>query len=180
MDKRKETTVTVSMVKLNFSLFFIIIALSFGIGYLHIFLSGGVQVEVEVTLLTMFLFIIAMIVLVCIHEAIHLIGFRYIGGVPWSELKWGVNWKLGVAYAHSKQAVTVKQMKKVLMLPFLPTGILPIVLGLAMNLEPLSFLGILLTGGCIGDIAVYQKVSKFPDDALVKDHPSKPQFTVYE
>jgi hypothetical protein len=56
MDKRKETTVTVSMVKLNFSLFFIIIALSFGIGYLHIFLSGGVQVEV--TLLTMFLFII--------------------------------------------------------------------------------------------------------------------------
>lgn len=53
MDKRKETTVTVSMVKLNFSLFFIIIALSVGIGYLHIFLSGGVQVEV--TLLTMFL-----------------------------------------------------------------------------------------------------------------------------
>ena len=53
MDKRKETTVTVSMVKLNSSLFFIIIALSVGIGYLHIFLSGGVQVEV--TLLTMFL-----------------------------------------------------------------------------------------------------------------------------
>ena len=26
--------------------------------------------------------------------------------------------KLGVAYAHSKQAITVKQMKKVLMLPF--------------------------------------------------------------
>lgn len=89
MDKRKETTVTVSMVKLNFSLFFIIIALSFGIGYLHIFLSGGVQVEV--TLLTMFLLLSQMMVLVCIHEAIHLIGFRYIGGVPWSELKWGVN-----------------------------------------------------------------------------------------
>ena len=41
-------------------------------------------------------------------------------------------------------------------------------------------LGILLTAGCMGDIALYQKVSKFPDDALVKDHPSKPQFTVYE
>ncbi|MEH7221092.1 DUF3267 domain-containing protein, partial [Bacillus toyonensis] len=38
----------------------------------------------------------------------------------------------------------------------------------------------LLTAGCIGDISLYQKVSKFPDDALVKDHPSKPQFTVYE
>ncbi|MGF2768860.1 DUF3267 domain-containing protein [Bacillus cereus] len=178
MDKRKETTVTVSMVKLNVYAFLIIFVLAFGISFLHALLSGGVQVEI--TLPTVFLFIIAMIVLVCIHEAIHLIGFRYIGGVPWSELKWGVNWKLGVAYAHSKQAVTVKQMKKVLMLPFLPTGILPIVLGVAMNLEPLSFLGILLTAGCIGDIALYQKVSKFPDDAQVIDHPSKPQFTVYE
>ncbi|HDR7543965.1 diaminopimelate epimerase [Bacillus cereus] len=178
MDKRKGTTVAVSMVKLNVYAFLIIFVLAFGISFLHALLSGGVQVEI--TLPTVFLFIIAMIVLVCIHEAIHLIGFRYIGGVPWSELKWGVNWKLGVAYAHSKQAVTVKQMKKVLMLPFLPTGILPIVLGLAMNLEPLSFLGILLTAGCIGDIALYQKVSKFPDDAQVIDHPSKPQFTVYE
>ncbi|PEU90071.1 diaminopimelate epimerase [Bacillus anthracis] len=178
MDKRKETIVTVSMVKLNIYAFLIIFALAFGIGYLHIFLSGGVQFEV--TLLTMFLFIIAMLVLVCIHEAIHLIGFRYIGGVPWSELTWGVNWKLGVAYAHSKQAITVKQMKKVLMLPFLPTGILPIVIGLATNMPSISFLGILLTAGCMGDIALYQKVSKFPDDAQVKDHPSKPQFTVYE
>ncbi|EOO31078.1 hypothetical protein ICM_04070 [Bacillus cereus BAG1X2-3] len=178
MENRKETTVAVSMVKLNVYAFLIIFVLAFGISFLHALLSGGVQVEI--TLPTVFLFISAMIVLVCIHEAIHLIGFRYIGGVPWSELKWGVNWKLGVAYAHSKQAVTVKQMKKVLMLPFLPTGILPIVLGIAMNLEPLSFLGILLTAGCIGDIALYQKVSKFPDDAQVIDHPSKPQFTVYE
>ncbi|MGR5968167.1 DUF3267 domain-containing protein [Bacillus paranthracis] len=178
MDNRKEMTVTVSMVKLNIYSLLIIFALAFGIGYLHIFLSGGVQIEF--TLPVMFLLIIGMIVFVCIHEAIHLIGFRYIGGVPWSELTWGVNWKLGAAYAHSKKEITVKQMKKVLMLPFLPTGILPIVLGLAMNLEPLSFLGILLTAGCMGDIALYQKVSKFPDDALVKDHPSKPQFTVYE
>ncbi|CUB09062.1 hypothetical protein BN2127_JRS1_00846 [Bacillus cereus] len=166
------------MVKLNFYLFFIIIALSIGISYLHIFLLG--EFQLEITLLTMFLFIIAMIALVCIHEAIHLIGFRYIGGVPWSELKWGVNWKLGVAYAHSKHAITVKQMKKVLMLPFLPTGILPIVIGVAMNMPSISFLGILLTAGCIGDMVLYQKVSKFPDDALVQDHPSKPQFTVYE
>ncbi|KMP98389.1 DUF3267 domain-containing protein [Bacillus cereus] len=178
MENRKETTVAVSMVKLNVYAFLIIFVLAFGISFLHALLSGGVQVEI--TLPTVFLFISAMIVLVCIHEAIHLIGFRYIGGVPWSELKWGVNWKLGVAYAHSKQAVTVNQMKKVLMLPLLPTGILPIVLGIAMNLEPLSFLGILLTAGSIGDIALYQKVSKFPDDAQVIDHPSKPQFTVYE
>lgn len=178
MDERKEATVAVSMVKLNFYSFFIILALAIGISYLHTLLSG--EFQIEITLPIMFLFIIAMIVLICIHEALHLIGFRYIGGVPWSELKWGVNLKLGVAYAHSKKAITVKQMKKVLMLPFVPTGVLPIVIGLAMNVQSLSFLGILLTAGCIGDVALYQKISKFPDDALVIDHPSKPQFTIYE
>ena len=112
MDKRAETTVTISMVKLNIYALLIIFVLAFGISFLHSLLSGGVQLEF--TLPTIFLFMIAMLVLVCIHEAIHLIGFHYIGCVPWSELKWSVNWKLGVAYAHSKQAITVKQMKKVL------------------------------------------------------------------
>ncbi|MEK7014317.1 MULTISPECIES: DUF3267 domain-containing protein [Bacillus] len=178
MDKRKETTVSVSMFKLNVYVFIIMIPVMIGISYLHTLLSE--EFQIEITLPIMFLFVIAMIVLVCIHEALHLIGFRYIGGVPWSELKWGVNLKLGIAYAHAKKPITVKHMKKVLMLPLVPTGILPIIIGLAMNFPTLSFLGILLTAGCIGDLVLYQKVSKFPDDALVMDHPSKPQFTVYE
>ena len=94
MDNRKETTVSVSMVKLNIYSFFIIFALAIGIGYLHALFSG--EFQIEITLPIMFILIIGMIILVCIHEAIHLIGFRYIGGVPWSELKWGVNWKLGL------------------------------------------------------------------------------------
>ncbi len=65
MDKGKEMTVTVSMVKLNIYSLLIIFALAFGIGYLHIFLSGGVQIEF--TLPVMFLLIIGMIVFVCIH-----------------------------------------------------------------------------------------------------------------
>ncbi|KFN04082.1 DUF3267 domain-containing protein [Bacillus clarus] len=178
MEQRKETIVSVSMFKLNVYLVIIIIAMMIGISSLHTFLFE--EFQIEITLPIMFLFIIVMITLVCIHEAIHLIGFRYIGGVPWSELEWGVNLKLGVAYAHSKRPITVKQMKKVLMLPFVPTGILPIVIGVAMNVPALSFLGVFLTAGCIGDLVLYQKVSKFPDDAMVMDHPRKPQFTVYE
>ena len=178
MDNRKETTVSVSMVKLNIYSFFIIFAMAIGIGYLHALFSG--EFQIEITLPIMFLLIIGMIVLVCIHEALHLIGFRYIGGVPWSELKWGVNWKLGVAYAHSKKVITVKQMKKVLMLAACTNWNFTNYIGISYEFSTLSFLGILLTAGCIGDIALYKKVSKFPDDALVKDHPSKPQFTVYE
>ncbi|MBJ7995902.1 DUF3267 domain-containing protein [Bacillus mycoides] len=178
MDQRKETTVSVSMVKLNVYLVIIMIAMMIGISFLHAVLFE--ESQIVITLPVMLMLIGAMLVLVCIHEALHLIGFRYIGGVPWRELKWGVNLKLGAAYAHSKKPITVKHMKKTLMLPFIPTGILPIVIGVAMNLPALSFLGILLTAGCIGDLVLYKKVSKFPDDAMVMDHPSKPQFTVYE
>ena len=53
-------------------------------------------------------------------------------------------------------------------------------IGISYESGATLILGILLTAGCMGDIALYQKVSKFPDDALVIDHPSKPQFTVYE
>ena len=47
MDNRKETTVTVSMVKLNIYSLLIIFALAFGIGYLHIFLSGGFNLNLH-------------------------------------------------------------------------------------------------------------------------------------
>ena len=68
--------------------------------------------------------------------------------------------KLGVAYAHSKQAITVKQMKKVLMLPFYRLNFANCN-WLATNMPSISFLGILLTAGCMGDIALYQKFQSF-------------------
>ncbi|WP_242144237.1 MULTISPECIES: DUF3267 domain-containing protein [unclassified Bacillus cereus group] len=178
MEHRKETTVSISMFKLNIYAIVFIIVMMMGVAFLHIFLFE--TSKIVITLPSIFMLIIAMFALVCIHEALHLIGFHYIGGVAWSELKWGVNFKLGVAYAHSRKPIFVKHMKKVLMLPLLPTGILPIVVGVAMNFPVISLLGVLLTAGCIGDLALYRKVSKFPDNAFVIDHPTKPQFTVYE
>ncbi|MFJ8528216.1 DUF3267 domain-containing protein [Bacillus sp. NPDC094106] len=178
MTQSKETIVSISMVKLNIYLLILTIAMILGVGFLHVFLFK--ELNLTITLPIMIFLIVAMIVLICIHEALHLIGFRYIGGVPWSELAWGINLKLGVAYAHSKKPITVEHMKKALLLPLVPTGILPLVIGVVLNFPALSFLGVLLTAGCIGDLVLYQKLLKFPNDAMVIDHPSKPQFTVYE
>ncbi|KON85527.1 diaminopimelate epimerase [Sporosarcina globispora] len=178
MENKKQTVVSISMMKLQVYLFLATIALVCGVLFLHVVIYGGGELYFNLT--GMLLFLAGMVVIVILHESIHLAGFRYIGGVPWNEMSWGVNLKLGVAYAHAKQPVTVQQMKRVLFLPFIPTGLLPLVLGIVLNMPALSILGAILTVGCFGDLVLYQKLLKFPNDALVIDHPTKPQFTVYE
>ncbi|MBT2689685.1 DUF3267 domain-containing protein [Bacillus sp. ISL-47] len=178
MDKKKETVVSISMVKLQIYLTIATVVLIFGVLFLHALLYREGAINFHFT--GFLLFIAGMMVMIILHEAIHLAGFRYIGGVPWNEMTWGVNLKLGVAYAHAKQPITVQQMKRVLLLPFIPTGVLPLVLGIVLNMPALSILGALLTTGCLGDLVLYQKLLRFSNDALVMDHPTKPQFTVYE
>ncbi|RKQ34728.1 metalloprotease family protein [Oceanobacillus halophilus] len=178
MESRKETVVAISMKKMNIYLFILTIFMFFAVHIVHVLLYG--EVKMTVTLSGMLLFLLAMLIIICLHEAIHLVGFHYIGGVPWKEMAWGVNLKLGVAYAHSKQTVTVKQMKKVLLLPLLPTGILPLLVGIGIDFPALSILGVILTIGCFGDLILYKKLLPFSDHALVIDHPTKPQFKVYE
>ena len=177
MEKEHKTVVSISMVKANILVFIVSIAMLAGVPFLHVLLFGSAGLTVTPT--GLFLFLAAIVIFVCLHEAIHLIGFRYIGGVPKQELAWGINWRMGVAYAHAKKPITVKQMKKVLLLPCIPTGLLPLVIGVSIDYLPLSILGVILTTGCIGDFILYQKLMNFPDHALVEDHPSKPQFTVY-
>lgn len=178
MKEKSETVEIVSMIKVNILVLIAAIGMTVCVSVIHVLLFGAVELTLNLT--GFLLFLVAMIVFVCIHEAIHLIGFRYIGGVPKEELAWGVNWKMGVAYAHAKKPITVKQMKKVLLLPFIPTGLLPLVIGVSFNYFPLSLMGVILTVGCVGDFILYQKLLKFPEHALVQDHPSKPQLTVYE
>lgn len=178
MESKRATVVSISMMKLQIYLFFATMALIVGVLFLHAVIYGGGEMTFGIT--GMLMFFTGMFLIILVHEAIHLAGFRYIGGVPWKELTWGVNWKIGVAYAHAKQPVTVQQMKKVLLLPFIPTGLLPLVLGIVLNMPGISILGAIMTVGCVGDLALYQKILKFPKDALVIDHPNKPQFTIYE
>lgn len=178
MEVKKETVINLSMEKVNKQVMIYTLLLSVVTYIVHLLLYE--EVTFTITFLGFFLFLVSMVLLTVLHEAIHLFGFRFIGGVPWKDLAWGVNWKLGVAYAHSKNTVTVSQFKKVLMLPFLPTGLLPLCLGIFLNFTQLTLIGVILTVGCIGDVIMYRELRAFPDDATVLDHSTKPQFTVFE
>lgn len=174
----KGTIVKLSMNRIIIAVLFVSVVLFVAFGFLYIWLHGSL--EVRVTLTSLLLFVVSYIILICFHEALHLIAFHWIGHVEWSKLKYGVNWKLGIAYAHSTMPITVKQMKWVLFMPFVPTAVIPLLFGLIFKSPSFLLLGILMVAGCIGDYALYQKLKPFSNKAKVIDHPTKPQCTVYE
>lgn len=171
-----EIKVTFSIVKVTvmsivLTIIFIILA-----GFLHQFFHG--ELNVIFNIWDILLFSASYFLFIVLHEFFHLLGFRIAGKVPWRELAWGVDLKKGIAYAHSRKKIRVKEMRAALILPFYVTGLLPFVLGIGLNSIFLSLLGAFLMGGCTGDFAFIYKLRKFPPDAMVKDHPTEPQFLV--
>lgn len=127
-----------------------------------------------------FLFLILYIVLIVLHEIFHLIGFMLFGKVKYKELNYGLNLKLGVAYATTTKLLTNKAMKQALLLPFWTTGVVPTLFGFVLDSYMLVLLGAVLIAGAIGDFYMYKELRKFPNQALVKDDPELPRLYIYD
>lgn len=125
------------------------------------------------------IFFVGYLLLIVLHEAFHLIGFMLFGKVSFKELDYGVNLKLGVAYATTKKPLRNASMKKALLLPFWTTGVIPALIGFSIDNFMLVILGALLIAGAIGDFHMYKELRKYPKDATVRDDPKEPKLYVY-
>lgn len=125
------------------------------------------------------IFLVAYLILIVLHEFFHLLGFRIFSKVPWKKMNVGFSLKMGIAYATTKEWMKNKDLRKSLLLPFWMTGVLPAIIGLALNHSLLLILSALLIGGAAGDFSMYRQLKKLPDDWLIKDHPTKPILYVY-
>ncbi|HWK22194.1 MAG TPA: DUF3267 domain-containing protein [Ureibacillus sp.] len=132
------------------------------------------------SLWTIPLFLLFYFALIVLHEIFHLVGFMLFGKVKFNQLEYGVNLKLGVAYATTTQPLTNKAMKKSLLIPFWTTGVLPTILGFVFQSNMLVLLGAFLIAGAIGDFYMYRELRKFPDTSLIKDDPELPRLYVYQ
>lgn len=130
--------------------------------------------------LGLLLFITGYIFLIVLHEVTHLIGFVVFGKVPWRSLDYGFNLKLGIAYATTNKAVQNKAIRKVLILPFWVTGVLPSIIAIAINSPLLALLGAWLIAGAAGDFAMIKELRKVNDSAWIKDDPALPKLYVFE
>lgn len=126
------------------------------------------------------LFITGYLVLIVLHELFHLIGFVLFGKVPLSSLNYGVNLKLGIAYATTNKPIRNLAMRKALLLPFWTTAFIPTALGFWLDSQVLVFLGAMLTAGAFGDFVMYNELRKEKNAAWILDDPSLPRLHVYD
>ncbi|QBK24834.1 DUF3267 domain-containing protein [Ureibacillus thermophilus] len=138
------------------------------------------QFHFHITFWNFMLFLTGYFVLIILHELFHQIGFVIFGKAKWKQLDYGINTKLGVAYATTKKPLPNHAMKKALMLPFWTTGMIPSIAGFICNSQLLVLLGAFLIAGAVGDFYMYRELRKFPKDALVKDDPLLPKLYVYQ
>ncbi|SOC08143.1 putative zincin peptidase [Ureibacillus xyleni] len=127
-----------------------------------------------------FIFIVGYIILIALHEIFHLLGFMIFGKVKFKQLHYGINLKLGVAYATTSKPLKNAAMKKALMLPFWTTGVTPSLIGFMYDSFLIVILGAVLIAGAVGDFYMYKELQKYSKNALVKDDPNLPRLYVYE
>lgn len=100
----------------------------------------------------LFLFVLAILAVVIIHELIHAFFFKLFK--PKSKVKFGINWKLGAAYATCpKVTYDRRQMIVISLAPFIIWSLtLTILFGMNLLSFP-AYVGIasLHATGCIGD-----------------------------
>lgn len=125
-------------------------------------------------------FIIGYILLIILHELFHLIGFVVFGKVPLASLTYGLELSKGYAYATTNSPLQNKDMRKVLLLPFWMTAVIPTVIGFTIEDQVLVLLGAMLAAGAAGDFFMYRELRKEKDEAWILDDPSSPRLYVYD
>ncbi|MCW1929050.1 DUF3267 domain-containing protein [Bhargavaea beijingensis] len=130
-------------------------------------------------LLGLLLFAVGYAVLIVLHEACHLLGFRIFGGVPFRKMAYGVNLEMGIAYATTEIPLRNRPMRRALLLPLWLTGVLPGIIGIWLDSQLLILLSAFLIGGAAGDLEMNRQLKKLPDNWLIRDDPEKPKLYAY-
>ena len=158
------------------ALWFNVILLVIFAAFFHIF-SG--PLSFTFSLGGILLFIIGYLLLIVLHELFHLIGFLLFAKVKRSSLNYGVIWEMGVAYATTNTPVQTRAMRKVLLLPFWTTAVVPTIIGFWLDSQVLVLLGAMLAAGAAGDFLMYRELLKEKKDAWIVDDPELPRLLLY-
>ncbi|HUP88677.1 MAG TPA: DUF3267 domain-containing protein [Longimicrobiales bacterium] len=110
---------------------------------------------------------------VVIHELLHGVGFHYFGGVPWSEVRYGFNWRYLVPYASTTRPMTAKGYRWAALLPLIVTGLVPAAVGTALGDSRLVSFAAFMAGAAAGDVLVVWAIREIPPTALVRDSSSR-------
>ena len=103
------------------------------------------------------------------HELLHGVAFRVFGHVPWSEIRFGVHWKLLTPYASTTTPMPASSYRIAIVLPGIVLGLLPLMAALLFGLETWFWYGAFMLGTASGDALALWVVRHLPGDTIVAD-----------
>jgi hypothetical protein len=115
---------------------------------------------------------------ICLHEALHVLGWKLASGKPFSAFKFGIDPKTLSPFAHSTEAMALIPYRIGGALPGIITGLFPYLIGLISGSAAWVFWGYLFLMAACGDWIILWLLRKAPADALVEDHPSRAGCTI--
>jgi hypothetical protein len=99
-----------------------------------------------------FLFAGALVLGIVAHELLHLLGFVWFGGAPWSAVH--VELRRTTIAAHCAVPLPVRSYRAAVALPGVVLGFVPTVIGLASGAAWLTVYGAVMLGAAVGDVRV--------------------------
>ena len=115
----------------------------------------------------------AFLLSVVVHELLHSLTAIVVGGLRWSEISYGVNWKTLTPYAHPRVPLNARAYALTVVAPGVVLGIVPSAVGLVTGSGPWSGYGAIMLAAAAGDLLVLWSLRHVPPSTLVQDHPSR-------
>lgn len=110
-----------------------------------------------------------------LHEGLHAAGGLLCGCKP-KDIRFGVIVKQMMLYCHIEKPMSVKVYRFVLILPFLLTGVVPLLLSIFFGNIFLIVAFSALIAGCSGDLVMLASLSGLKGKQLIADHPEAPAY----
>lgn len=148
-------------------------------GPAYAFTRMGLQTgEAFVPMMGLFTGLLILVGGICLHEALHVLGWMAASGKTFSTFKFGIDPKTLSPYAHSTEPMALIPYRIGGALPGVVTGLLPYLIGLISGSPAWVFWGYLFLMAAVGDWMVLWLLRKVPANALVEDHPSRAGCTI--
>lgn len=117
------------------------------------------------------LFLISIIVGTIIHELIHAVCWSWLDGISWSNIHFGIKWKILTPYVHCPEPVEVTNYRWGVAMPGIVLGVIPYLLALIFQNGWLLGFGLFFTLAAGGDILILWLLKDVESGIMVRDHP---------
>ncbi|MEI6197650.1 MAG: DUF3267 domain-containing protein [Verrucomicrobiota bacterium] len=113
------------------------------------------------------------IILFVAHELLHGFGLIWWAKVPRRHIRFGFLWRALVLYCHCTAMITVRDYRRMALLPLWITGGITLTFLLVFPADWLGLITGVALAACVGDVWMAVKLRRFPADWLVQDSPSE-------